>query len=162
MLGVVLVSVCTSSSFFRIVSSLLSSGAAFLKISACVFVLESCSVPPESCVSQPLHMATTLLIFCKSWVDSMCIVSMRSPLAHILTCSVQLGVKEKKKVCRSTSPKKSSLGPCSINWLNLFQVWSLPSSSPCVKVITCLLRCWTLLIGKNLSQNFFVNLFQFT
>jgi hypothetical protein len=64
------------------------------------------------------------------------------------------------RVRKSTSPEKSSLGPCSINSLNLFQAWSIPSSYPYMKVITCLLRCWTLLIGKNFSQNFFVNLFQ--
>jgi hypothetical protein len=29
-----------------------------------------------------------------------------------------------------------------------------------MKVITYLLWCWTLLIEKNFSQNFFVNLFQ--
>jgi hypothetical protein len=29
-----------------------------------------------------------------------------------------------------------------------------------MKVITCRFRCWTLLIGRNFSQNFFVNLFQ--
>jgi hypothetical protein len=27
---------------------------------------------------------------------------------------MQLGVREKKNVCKSTSPEKSSLGPCSI------------------------------------------------
>jgi hypothetical protein len=43
---------------------------------------------------------------------------------------------------------KPSFGPCSINPLNLSQAWSIPSSSPCMKLITCLLRCWTLLIGK--------------
>jgi hypothetical protein len=53
---------------------------------------------------------------------------------------MQLGVREKKNVCKSTSPEKPSLGPCSINSLNIFQAWSIPSSS-CVKVITCLLRC---------------------
>jgi hypothetical protein len=85
---------------------------------------------------------------------------MRSTPAHIWTCCMQLGVREKKNVCKSTWPEKSSLGPCSINSLNLLQDWSIPSSSLYVKVITCLLRCWTLLIRKNFSQNFFVNLFQ--
>jgi hypothetical protein len=86
-------------------------------------------------------MAVALLIFCRSWATSVSVFSMRSPPAHIWTCCMQLGVREKKNVCKSTSPEKPSLGPCSINSLNLSQTWSIPSSSPCMKVITCLLRC---------------------
>jgi hypothetical protein len=158
MLGVVLVSMCTSSGFSEIYSSFLSSKVDSLKISACVLMLESYSDTPESRVSQSLHMAAAaLLIFCKSCAAYVCVFSMRSPPAHIWICSMQLGVREKKNVCKSTSPEKLILGPCSINLLNLLQAWSIPSSSLCVKLITCLLRCWILLIGKIFSQNFLIN-----
>jgi hypothetical protein len=86
-------------------------------------------------------MPAALLIFCRSWAASMCVFSMRSPPAHIWTCCMQLGVRENKNVCKSTSPEKPSFGPCSINSSNLSQAWSIPSSSPCMKVITCLLKC---------------------
>jgi hypothetical protein len=133
-LGVVLDLMCSSSSFSEIGSSFVTSGVAFLEISAHVFILELCSGSPASLVSQSLRMAAALLIFCRSWAASVSVYSMRSPPAHIWTCCMQLGVREKKNVCNSTSPKKPSLGPCSINSLNLFQAWSIPSSSPCVNV----------------------------
>jgi hypothetical protein len=84
-----------------------------------------CSGSPTSLVSQSLRMAVALLIFCKSWATYVSVFSMRSPLAHIWTCCMRLGVREKKNVCKSTSPEKPSLGPCSINSLNLFQAWSI-------------------------------------
>jgi hypothetical protein len=55
-----------SSSFSEIGSSFLSSGAASLEISACVFMLESCYGLPKCRVSETLRMAAALLIFCKS------------------------------------------------------------------------------------------------
>jgi hypothetical protein len=58
-------------------------------------------------------MAAALLIFCRSWAASVSVFSMRSPPAHIWTCCMQLGVREKKNVCKSTSPEKPRLGPCS-------------------------------------------------
>jgi hypothetical protein len=150
----------SSSRFFGIGSPFVTSGVASLEISAHFFILELYPVSPASLVYQSLRMAAALLIFCKSWAASVSVFSIRSPLAHIWTYCMQLGVREKKNVCKSTSPEKPSLGPYSVNSWNLFQAWSIPSSSPCMKVITCLLRYWTLLIGNNFSQNLFVNLFQ--
>jgi hypothetical protein len=102
-----------------------------------------------------------LLIFFRSRAASMRVFSMRSPLAHIWMYSMQLGIREKKNVCKSTSPRNLSLGPCSTSSLNWFHAWSIPSYSPFLKLITCILICWILLIGKNLAQNFFINWSQF-
>jgi hypothetical protein len=57
---------CSSSSFSGIGSSFVTSGVASLEISAHFFILELYSSSPASLVSQSLHMAATLLIFCKS------------------------------------------------------------------------------------------------
>jgi hypothetical protein len=140
-LGVVLDLMCSSLSFSVIGSSFVTFGVASLENSAHFFFLELYSGSSTSLVSQSLHMAAALLIFCRSRVASVSVFSMRSPSAHISTCCMQLGVREKKNVCMSTSPEKPSLGPCSINPLNLSQAWSIPYSSPCMKLITCLLRC---------------------
>jgi hypothetical protein len=115
----------------------------------------------KSLVSQSLCMDAALLIFCRSWAASISVFSMRSPPAHIWTYYMQLVVREKKNVCKSTSPGNPSLGPCWTSSLNLFHAWFIPSSSPCLKLITCVLICWILLIWKNLAQNFFINWSQF-
>jgi hypothetical protein len=132
-LRVVLDLMCSSSSFSWICSYFVTSGVASLENSAHSFILELCSGTPASLVSQSLHMAAALLIFCRSWAASVSVFSMRSPPAHIWTCCNATRGREKKNVCKSTSPEKPSLGPCSMNSLNLFQAWSIPSSSPCWK-----------------------------
>jgi hypothetical protein len=87
---------CSSSSFFGIGSSFVTSRVASLEISAHFFILESCSGSPASLVSQALHMAAALLIFCRSWAAFMSVFSMRSPPAHIWTCCMQLGLGKRK------------------------------------------------------------------
>jgi hypothetical protein len=57
---------CSSLSFSGIGSSFVTSEVASLEISAHFFILELCSGSPASLVSQSLHMAAALLIFCKS------------------------------------------------------------------------------------------------
>jgi hypothetical protein len=146
---------------FGIGSSFFSSRTVFLKIPASGLTLVSHSGFPKSRVSQSLCMAVALLIFCRSWAASVSVFSMRSPPAHIWMYCMQLGVREKKNVCKSTSPGNPILGPCSTSSLNLFHAWSIPSSSPYLKLITCILICWILLIGKHLAQNFFINWSQF-
>jgi hypothetical protein len=116
---------CSPSSFSEIGSSFVTSGVASLENSAHFFILELYSGSSASLVSQSPHMAAALLIFCRSWAASVSVFSMRSPPTHIWTCCMQLGVTEKKNVCKSTSPEKPSLGPCSINSLNPFQAWSM-------------------------------------
>jgi hypothetical protein len=65
-LGVVLDMMCYSSSFLGIGSSFVISGVASLENSAHFFILELYSGSSASLVSQSLHMAAALLIFCRS------------------------------------------------------------------------------------------------
>jgi hypothetical protein len=53
-------------------------------------------------------MAAVLLIFCRSWAASVSVLSMRSPPAHIWTCCMQLGVREKKNVCKYVTGEDES------------------------------------------------------
>jgi hypothetical protein len=57
---------CSSSSFFRIDSSFVTSGVASLENSAHFFILELYYGSSASLVSQSLRVAAALLIFCKS------------------------------------------------------------------------------------------------
>lgn len=52
-------------------------------------------------------------------------------------------------------------GHCASSSLNRSHASSIPSSSPCLKLSTCLLKYWTLLIGKNFERNFFTSSSQF-
>jgi hypothetical protein len=119
--GVVLVSSCMASSIFlglAPLSSLL--GPLLWKFRLVSLHLNHISAFPKVVPSQSPRMAAALLIFCRSWAGYVSVFSMTSPPTHIWTYCMQLGVRENKKVCKSTSPENLSLGPCSISSLKQF------------------------------------------